>query len=112
MGTYYHFTRLENLLLIRDEGITRGDVATAPLEGFNAPWLSSNPDRDLEGFRATERNTFQADNARPCSHWARDGEFTAHSSKIAVRLTVEIPEEEEKDLHSWEQIVKACLWQL
>jgi hypothetical protein len=104
MGTYYHFTRLENLLLIRDEGITRGDVATAPLEGFDAPWLTSNPDRDLEGFKATERGGDD-----PMSHWARQDEgFNGHSSKIAVRLTVEIPEQEEKDLHSWEQIVKAC----
>ena len=104
MGTYYHFTRLENLLLIRDEGIIRGDVATAPLEGFNAPWLTSNPDRDLAGFKASERGGDD-----PRSHWARQDEgFKGHSSKIAVRLTVEIPEKEEKDLHSWEQIVKAC----
>jgi hypothetical protein len=63
----YHFTLLENVDSILREGIIRGDVPTSPLEGYQAPWLTDDPNAGNQG-------------------WVEGG------NKTQVRLTVLIPE--------------------
>lgn len=40
----YHFTRPSNVEDIQRLGIIRGDVPTTPGGGFNAPWLTDDPE--------------------------------------------------------------------
>jgi len=40
----YHFTRPNNVESIKEYGIIRGDVPTSPTDGFNAPWLTDDPE--------------------------------------------------------------------
>jgi hypothetical protein len=52
-ATLYHFTSRFHLPLIEDAGaITHGDVELSPTEGFNAPWLTTNPERAAQGWAA------------------------------------------------------------
>lgn len=71
MPTLFHFTAHEYLASIKRDGIWRGDVPTSPGGGFNAPWLTVN-------------NT-----------WAeQDWKDGSTLDKAAVRLTVEVPEDD------------------
>lgn len=80
----YHFTAEEYVEEIKTHGILLGDVPTSPLDGFNAPWLTSDPFWQNQGWR--EGSTI---------------------NKVAVRLTIEIPDEElEKKLFYWPKVAK------
>lgn len=67
----YHFTAMSRLKSIQERGIVKGDVATSPSEGFNAPWLTRNSNHNEQGWQAKE---------------------IAHEDKTTVRLTVEVPD--------------------
>lgn len=82
MPTLYHFTSRLYLPSILRTGINKGDVATEPERGFNAPWLTKNPSFTNQG-------------------WDRGGAL----DKLEVRLTVEIPEDDDK-LWSWSKLVE------
>ena len=79
----YHFTSTWHLKQISKHGICRGDVATSPNGGFNAPWLTTDPDRTNQ-------------------RWARGSCF----DKTAVRLRVDIPMEERGNLRHWPDLAK------
>lgn len=80
--TLFHFTCRERLQIILEEGISRGDVATSPTTGFNAPWLT--------GDSSWERQ-----------YWSQG----CIVCKTAVRLLVEIPKDD-KRLQSWSDICR------
>ena len=71
----YHFTNHLWLPLILDAGISRGDVPTSPTGGFNAPWLTVDPEPAAQGW-------------------------VAGTGKDAVRITVEVPDGDPR-LHHW-----------
>jgi hypothetical protein len=79
--SYYHFTSEDNLPSIMRSGISRGDVPTSPVGGFQAPWLTLNPNPQQQ-------------------HWSMGG------SKTQVRLTVEIPDDEAEKLWPWLELAK------
>jgi len=66
--TFYHFTSPDRVELIRQHGILMGDVPLTPTGGFNAPWLTEDPERGHQ-------------------RWAAG----SCEAKGAVRLTVEVP---------------------
>ncbi len=74
----YHYTAREYLPSIKRQGITRGDVPLTPTGGFNAPWLTDDP------------NAAQQD-------WKEGSGL----DKTAVRIEVAIPKSERKKLLSW-----------
>ena len=80
--TLFHFTSREMLETILQEGITKGDVATGPTTGFNAPWLTGDPSWE-----------------RQC--WAHG----CLINKTAVRLIVEVPLGD-KLLQSWHDLAR------
>ncbi len=82
----YHFTSEAHLPLIREEGITRGDVPIGPAEGFVAPWLTRE-------HRFSEQP------------WTHGSVY----DKAAVRITVEIPDDH-PNLYSWRQLVE--IWDI
>ncbi|MAH49978.1 hypothetical protein CMI37_29435 [Candidatus Pacearchaeota archaeon] len=63
----YHFTRQGYVDSILREGITRGDVPTSPMGGYQAPWLTDDPNAGKQG-------------------WVQGGD------KTQMRLTVDIPD--------------------
>lgn len=65
----YHFTSKHHLPGIVAQGLVRGDVPTSPMGGFNAVWLTSDPDAGEQG-------------------WSRGTFF----DKTEVRLTVLVPD--------------------
>jgi hypothetical protein len=65
----YHFTSRYHLKGIMSQGLIRGDVPTSPMEGFNAIWLTSDPDAGAQG-------------------WSAGTVF----NKTEVRLTVSVPD--------------------
>ena len=73
----YHHTCHLHLPRILAEGITRGDVPTDKVGGFNAPWLTVDPRSGAQG-------------------WAGGG----GANKTAVRLFVTVPEADER-LRRW-----------
>jgi hypothetical protein len=76
----YHFTSRIWLPFIKKEGITRGEAPISPTERLQHPNLTSNPDPDAQKWSGAE------------------GHSALH--KTAVRITVEIPEGDQK-LISW-----------
>ena len=42
--TFYHFTRPQTVPIILEHGLRRGDVAISRCRGFNAVWLTTDPD--------------------------------------------------------------------
>ena len=53
----YHFTRPNYVESIQEHGIIRGDVPTTPAGGFNAPWLTDDPEPKHQSWVAiTEKN--------------------------------------------------------
>lgn len=82
MPTLYHFTARLYLPSILRNGINKGDVATAPDHGFNAPWLTTDPEF---GSQPWDRGSFL--------------------DKTEVRLTVEVPEGDQ-NLWSWPYIAE------
>jgi hypothetical protein len=82
MPTLYHFTGQVYLPALLRDGISKGDVATEPNRGFNAPWLTSNPHLDEQ-------------------RWGTGSTL----NKTAVRCTVEIPEGDDA-LWSWDRLVR------
>jgi hypothetical protein len=96
----YHFTALEYLPSILEEGLTRGDVPLGPRKfGGNAVWLTLNADPAAQAFWAGEGERLATDEERrhleslfgkpvpPGSRFA---------DKRAVLLAVEIPDEDPK----------------
>lgn len=80
----YHFTAKEYVEEIKTHGVLLGDVPTSPLEGFNAPWLTSDPSWEKQGWR--------------------EGSVI---DKAAARLTIEIPDEElGNKLFHWPKVAK------
>lgn len=67
MQRLYHFTRQGYVDPILREGITRGDVPTSPVGGYQAPWLTDDPNAGKQG-------------------WVQGGD------KTQMRLTVDIPD--------------------
>ena len=78
-GTFYHFTHVVHMPGILNHGIVRGDVVVGPDTGIEAPWLTSEPDRDKQ-------------------HWNTNPE---RWDKAAVRITVEIPPDARETLAYW-----------
>ena len=77
----YHFTSLMHLPLIEGSGyISRGDVPLTITGGFNAPWLTADP---------------EAGNQK----WSQGGDV----NKTAVRLTIQIPVGH-RCLHYWPEL--------
>lgn len=75
-GPFYHFTAKDRLEMIEKVGIMYGDVPTSMSEGFNAVWLTTDPNPGTQ-------------------NWAM-GDY-----KRAVRLTVYIPNDEYSNLWKW-----------
>jgi len=78
----YHFTSVDNLPGIKKHGLFRGDVPTSPTDGYQAPWLTSNP----------------------CWHkqlWSKGSSV----NKTQVRLTITLPDEDER-LRFWPSLAK------
>lgn len=73
----YHFTSRAYLPSILQHGINRGDIATTATHGFNAPALTANPSWE-ESDQTWSRRT---------------GTPRAQLDKLAVRLTVKVPED-------------------
>ncbi|MDB4278131.1 hypothetical protein N9917_00875 [Deltaproteobacteria bacterium] len=82
MPTFYHFTSRLYLPTILRKGIQKGDVATSPDMGFNAPWLTTNADYNAQG-------------------WCR----SSFLDKTEVRLSVEIPDND-PNLWTWAKLIK------
>jgi hypothetical protein len=82
MPTLYHFTTRLYLPSILRQGINKGDVATEPDRGFNAPWLTVDP-----------------------SFHNQPWDMGSFLDKTEVRLTVEVPEGDE-NLWSWAHLVE------
>ena len=82
-GPYYHFTSEANLPDIMEQGIIYGDVPTSPEGGFQAPWLTIDGDEDQQG-------------------WTMGG------IKTQVRLTIEIPDDEDDKTWPWLELAKAA----
>jgi hypothetical protein len=81
----YHFTARDYLPDILVNGLTRGAVPTSPTEGFQAPWLTDDP--DPTGARQA---------------WHGPGKL----AKSALRLTVDIPGDDPQ-LHYWPTLARA-----
>jgi len=79
----YHFTAEAYLERIKREGITRGDVATSPTGGFNAPWLTNDPSWESQ-------------------RWQRGSIL----DKSEVRITVNIPDDDSKCVY-WSTLAGA-----
>ena len=62
-------------------GITRGDVPVTPSGGFNAPWLTVDPEPSNQ-------------------KWVSGG------GKTGARIEVEIPETQLENLQTWEVVCK------
>ena len=78
----YHFTSEAHLPGIERDGIKHGDVPTSPTEGFDAPWLTTDPD------------------------WAHQTwSWGSAWDKTAIRITVEIPDDH-PNLYSWQQLIE------
>mgnify|MGYP003661519261 CR=1 FL=1 len=75
-GPFYHFTAKDRLEMIQADGIMYGDVPTSMSEGFNAVWLTTDPNPGTQ-------------------NWAM-GDY-----KRAIRLTVYIPNDEYSNLWKW-----------
>lgn len=48
--TLYHFTRPAYAEQIKELGIIIGDVPTSPTDGFNAPWLTDEPNPTIQNW--------------------------------------------------------------
>jgi hypothetical protein len=83
MPILYHFTSDVFLPSIRKAGIWRGDVPTSSDGGFNAPWLTSDPEWSDQD-------------------WANDSIL----DKSKVRLTVDVPATD-PNLHRWSTLARA-----
>ena len=70
----YHFTCPLHAPTILREGITRGDNPTSPVQGFNSPWLTTDPVPENQAWAGADSRPLFAD-------------------KTTVRLTVEVPDE-------------------
>jgi len=81
-GPYYHFTSETNLPGIMHSGISRGDVPTSPGGGFQAPWLTGNPNPQQQ-------------------------QWVGATPKTEIRLTVDIPDDEEDKLWPWLEVAVA-----
>ena len=66
--TMYHFTNHFHMPSIENSGLNRGDVATSPFGGYNAVWLTTDPNPEAQG-------------------WSNGG-----INKTAIRITVDIPD--------------------
>lgn len=77
----YHFTSQYHLPHIKREGITRGDVPITPFGGFNAPWLTSDPNHETQSWN---QNVL----------FAKD-----------IRLTVDISDDD-PNLRKWSDVIK------
>ena len=73
----YHFTSREAAASILRGGISKGDVPLDPVAGFNAPWLTTDPEPLAQ-------------------QWAESSRY----DKTALRLTVRI-EDSDKRLVKW-----------
>mgnify|MGYP005822197333 CR=1 FL=1 len=80
-GPYYHFTSEANLPSIMHSGIWRGDVPISPEGGFQAPWLTINPN-------------------------PRQQQWTMGGAKAGVRLTVEIPDDDDVNTLPWMELAR------
>ena len=81
----YHFTSLWHFEAILTEGyISRGDVPLTPSGGYNALWLTKDPDWDRQG-------------------WAGGSEIC----KTEVRLTIMLPDEALPYLKHWPELANA-----
>lgn len=76
----YHFTRPAYVDSILKNGINRGDVPTTPTEGFQAPWLTSNPEPARQKWVVT-------------------------TDKNEVRMTVDVKKQD--NLYKWSSYAKA-----
>jgi hypothetical protein len=87
----YHFTALEYLGSILDEGLTRGDVPLSPTRRKTAIWLTRNPDPDTQAWTGDPR--------RERKPYARLLDFAPSLRRLprfvdkrAVMLAVEVPD--------------------
>jgi hypothetical protein len=78
----YHCTAKEFLPAILSAGSTQGDVATSPTGGFQAPWLTADPEPANQD-------------------WKRG----AGVNKSAVRLTVDLPDHD-PNLRHWPALAR------
>jgi hypothetical protein len=81
-GPYYHFTSADNLPSIQQNGIFRGDVPTSPTSGFQAPWLTADPSPQHQ-------------------------QWTLGGAKSQVRLTIEIPDENDDKTWPWLELANS-----
>lgn len=84
--TFYHFTRGGTLARIvnQNDGLKKGDVPTTPESGFNAVWLTSDPNPEnfiCRGFPEIEKE------------------------KKQVRITVQVPTND-PNLRKWRDVAK------
>jgi hypothetical protein len=91
----YHFTCVEHLESIMQEGLTRGDVPTrfkGPLSENNAVWLTTEPQPEGHGLGGDAQMLTEEDRKR---HFEIFGvlpsEGAWHPNKKVVRITVVIP---------------------
>jgi hypothetical protein len=84
----YHFTSRPYWHFIKTEGITRGEVPITPEKILNWPNLTSNPDPFVQA-------------------WAGSKAAGCAMNKRAVRITVELPAQDE-NLMSWRELATRC----
>ena len=104
---FYHFTALEYLPSILDEGLTRGDVPLGPRKFDNAVWLTRNADPAAQACWAGEERLLTDEERR--AHESLYGypvpPGSRFADKRAVLLAVEIPEDDPK-LIAWRSLAK------
>lgn len=80
----YHFTHRERVPIIKKWGIAKGDVPISHSTGYNAPWFTSDPRWESQGWTQPHLCAFD---------------------KSEVRITVEIDESDPK-LWKWHDLAK------
>ena len=97
----YHFTALEKIKAIFEEGLVRGDVPLSPEEAGNGVWLTRNPDAADQGWAVTPRKLTAEERQHHERIFGRkvprDARFP---DKRAIALEVEVPEGDDR-LHHW-----------
>jgi hypothetical protein len=116
----YHFTALEYLKSILEQGLTRGDVPLGPRRFGNAVWLTQNPDPEAQVSWAGSGERVLTDEDRAAYEaifGVRPPAGSRFPDKRAVMLEVEVPEDD-PNLVRWIRYArlrgasKCCLRQL
>jgi hypothetical protein len=111
----YHCTSYYNLQCVLREGITRGDVPTGPTSGFNAVWLTKNPEPSVQAW--SRRQPLSDDELKALESMKASGtvRYVETSGiedwelgKIGITLEVAIPSSDPRLIH-WSKFARRHL---